>query len=82
MRDEGLREAAIAEGMVGMSEDGRSKVLLGITSLEEVLRVASRPCGSRRRHRVAAPATDRLGGAAQNESQELSVIERTKRRVV
>jgi type II secretory ATPase GspE/PulE/Tfp pilus assembly ATPase PilB-like protein len=82
MRDEGLREAAIAEGMVGMSEDGRSKVLLGITSLEEVLRVASRPSASRRRHRVAAPATDRLSGAAQNESQELSVIERTKRRAV
>ena len=82
VRDEGLREAAIAEGMIGMSEDGRSKVMQGITSLEEVLRVASRPCVSRRRHRVAAPATERLSGAAQKESQELSVVERSKRRAI
>jgi type II secretory ATPase GspE/PulE/Tfp pilus assembly ATPase PilB-like protein len=81
VRDEGLREAALAEGMAGLSEDGRSKVLLGITSLEEVLRVASRPCASRRRPRVAAPTTERLASAPK-ESQELSIIERAKRRAV
>lgn len=36
-----LRELAIAEGMVMLYEDGLQKVLTGVTSLEEVIRVTS-----------------------------------------
>jgi type II secretory ATPase GspE/PulE/Tfp pilus assembly ATPase PilB-like protein len=81
-RDDGLREAALAEGMVGMPEDGRSKVLLGITSMEELLRVVNRPCASKRQNRVAGSTIERLKGAANSESQELALLDRTKRRAV
>jgi type IV pilus assembly protein PilB len=35
-----MRKIAIEEGMVPLREDGLEKVRLGITSIEEVLRVA------------------------------------------
>jgi len=36
-----LRETAIREGMCPLKEDGLKKVCHGITTIEEVLRVAS-----------------------------------------
>ena len=36
-----LRKVAVAEGMVGLYEDGIRKSLKGITTVEEVLSVAS-----------------------------------------
>jgi type IV pilus assembly protein PilB len=36
---EQIKEVAIAEGMKTLREDGLEKVRLGITSLEEILRV-------------------------------------------
>jgi type IV pilus assembly protein PilB len=35
-----MRKVAIAQGMVPLRDDGLEKVKLGITSIEEVLRVA------------------------------------------
>jgi type II secretory ATPase GspE/PulE/Tfp pilus assembly ATPase PilB-like protein len=46
-RSDVLREAALKDGMIGLPEDGLAKVLAGITSAEELLRVVSRPCDAR-----------------------------------
>jgi type IV pilus assembly protein PilB len=35
-----IRKVAIAQGMTPLRDDGLAKVMLGITSIEEVLRVA------------------------------------------
>ena len=37
-----LRKAALAQGMVGLYDDGIAKVLKGITTLEEIFRVAKK----------------------------------------
>jgi hypothetical protein len=77
--DSGLREVALDEGMVGMPEDGLSKVMLGITSMDELLRVVNRPCASRKPNRVAAPMLERLQGGPSSESHELLRLERGRR---
>ena len=78
--DDGLREVALGEGMVGMPEDGRAKVALGITSMEELLRVVNRPCASRPSTRVAGAVAEKLPGSPQNESHELVRLDsRTKK---
>jgi type II secretory ATPase GspE/PulE/Tfp pilus assembly ATPase PilB-like protein len=75
--DDGLREAALDEGMVGMPEDGLSKVMLGITSIDELLRVVTRPCATRRSPRGTCAMTDSL--PPQHEPHELLRLERSNR---
>jgi type II secretory ATPase GspE/PulE/Tfp pilus assembly ATPase PilB-like protein len=71
--DDGMREVALDEGMVGMPEDGLSKVMLGITSVEELLRVVNRPRSPRRSNGSTCAMTDSL--PPQHESHELLRLE-------
>jgi type II secretory ATPase GspE/PulE/Tfp pilus assembly ATPase PilB-like protein len=75
--DDGLREVALDEGMVGMADDGLSKVMLGITSVEELLRVVNRPCTTRRSNRSTCDITD---APPQHEPHELLRLEHGSKR--
>jgi type IV pilus assembly protein PilB len=53
-RVDAVREAALKDGMTSLAEDGLAKVLAGVTSAEELLRVVSRPCDERQNKQKAA----------------------------